>query len=180
MNCPSCKKRSLKPAKLEYGLPGYTCSHCHGFLLDVLTYRSWLESQPKEGEAKKLTPQSVEDTASAILCPKCSKIMTKYRISGEVENKLDLCSSCGELWFDAGEWNLLNQLDLSSKIPQILSEPWQKVIRSDSLEQAIEKKFEAMFGKTDYAKIREFREWMAGHQKCVQLQDYLNRANRSR
>lgn len=175
MQCPSCKKSSLKPAKLEDGLPGYTCSECEGFLIDILSYRQWIESKPEAQQSKKSKIENVEDSRNAILCPKCSKIMTKYRMSGEVANKLDLCNDCGEIWLDGGEWQMLEQLDLASKIPQILSEPWQRSVRKEQLGQPVEKKFEATVGAVDYQKISEFRNWMLSHEKASEILNYLAR-----
>lgn len=179
MNCPSCKVRTLLPATIEYDLPGYSCSYCQGYLLDILVYRAWLEKQSSDTKSKRIIPKEIADSKDALLCPKCSKVMIKFRISGQVSNKLDLCSHCGELWFDGGEWALLNQLDLQTKIPNILSEPWQIRARSENIEKAVESKFKALFGKSDYTKIQEFREWMFSHEKWLKILEYINRPKRN-
>jgi Zn-finger nucleic acid-binding protein len=178
MDCPSCDKQPLRPAKLDDRLPGYACSQCGGFLLDILTYRSWMESEPAEPGRGDSVPEAdtAGDSKGAILCPKCGRMMSKYRIAGDVENRLDLCNYCGGLWFDGGEWELLKRLDLASKVPQILSQPWQKQVRAQSLRQSVEKRFAALFGP-DYEKIHEFRRWMRKHANAAQIKAYINRSD---
>lgn len=175
MYCPSCKKRELKPTKLDVGLPAYGCANCHGVLIDLLAYRVWTESHAPTAQHKTVTPQATEDTKRAFACPKCSKLMTKYRIADEVENKVDLCSYCGEIWLDGGEWELLVDLDLQRSIPQILSEPWQKGIRKRHAAQSVEEKFEALLGAADYEKVNAFRAWMFAHEHAPEIQDFLHR-----
>ena len=112
MDCPSCKKRLLKATRIASGLPGYICSSCQGCLIDILAYRMWLEGRPSHKKSQVDLPKCVEDSSKAVMCPKCAKIMMKFNISGDVNNRLDLCSYCGEVWLDGGEWQLLEQLTI--------------------------------------------------------------------
>lgn len=180
MDCPSCDSKPLKPLKIEEGLPGYACSDCQGILVDILNYRLWTEKRPDDTPPITFNAEQISDSQRSLLCPKCSSIMLKYRISGNVDNRLDLCSNCGELWLDGGEWHLLAQLDLQSKIPQIVSSPWQQSIRREEIKQSIETKFENLFGKEDYLKIKAFKDWMISNDKSDQIRDYLNRGQHAK
>lgn len=175
MDCPACKKRSLKATRIAHGLPGYTCSSCQGCLIDILSYRMWLEGRPPGNTSQADLPECVEDSSKAVMCPKCAKIMMKFNISGDVNNRLDLCSYCGEVWLDGGEWQLLEQLNLTDKLPQIFSDPWQKQIRKGKIEQGIEQKYESILGQEVYQKVKQFREWLLEQKRSSEILDYLNR-----
>ena len=86
MHCPKCKNENLKPTKLEEGLPVMGCPKCEGGLLSLLYYRDWAERVSFDGSAE--TPSSdissESDTKTALSCPKCSRLMTKYSLSGEL------------------------------------------------------------------------------------------------
>lgn len=175
MNCPLCHTDSLRPAKLEPDLSGYRCCSCKGFLLDLAAYRNWAGRHRQDENPQPIALAPAEDSKGALVCPKCSAIMMKYRISGEVDNRLDLCTACGQLWLDGGEWGLLQRLDLAASIPRLLSDSWQKRIRAEGLERSVEAKFEALFGSADYARIAEFRRWMRAHPQAKRIREYLNR-----
>lgn len=175
MECPLCKTDSLRPAKLQPQLAGYRCGGCGGSSVDVMAYRNWLERRPQDENAQPIALAPAEDSKGALVCPKCSAVMLKYRVSGEVDNRLDLCSSCGQLWLDGGEWSLLQRLELATKIPQILSSSWQKRIHAEGLERLVEAQYEALFGSEDYGKITEFRRWIRSHPQASQIINYLNR-----
>ena len=65
--------------------------------------------------------EEVQDTNAAITCPKCARLMTKYKMSGFVANRLDVCPGCDEAWLDGGEWELLKALELSRKMPLVFT-----------------------------------------------------------
>lgn len=47
MNCYSYVGWRLRPIRLEHGLPARGCHRCGGVHIDLLAYRSWLESMPE-------------------------------------------------------------------------------------------------------------------------------------
>lgn len=175
MQCPTCHNQTLKPVKLAQGLPGYSCSACKGSLIELLSYRMWIEHKPVHVDSQPHEPEEIHDSQQAILCPKCSTIMSKYRISGDVGNRVDACGHCGEIWLDGGEWELLEQLDLSSKLPQILSMPWQLSIRKAELGDPVEQRFAELLGTDDYSRVKAFREWMQTHSRKADIREYLAR-----
>src|SRR2546430_8580683 len=97
---------------IEDFLPSMGWGTCHGALVSLLHYRHWAE-QEKEAtaEAAGVRPTvETTDTTEAIVCTKCSRVMTKYKISGAVANRVDVCSTCDDAWLDGGEWELLGAL----------------------------------------------------------------------
>jgi len=179
MICPSCKKGPLRPTKLEESLPALSCTQCHGFLLSMLSYRMWVESNPNSvNQTHDHEIEELNDSSKAMTCPKCQKFMSKYRISGETLNKLDSCGNCGELWIDNGEWQLLQSLGLINKLSSILSDPWQSNIRKQDHESSYESRYEKLLGEKEYSKIREFRDWLRKHKHIIEIKNYIARINR--
>jgi len=177
MNCPLCKNHVLKPITLADDLPAEGCSHCQGALVSLLSYRVWLERHPVDAQlaAERQLGSVIEavDTAHALICPKCSGIMNKYRIAAETENKIDLCVRCNDVWLDKGEWALIQLLELADKLPRIFYDSWQKQIRTTHSHALKEQKFKELLGD-DYAEIVRIRGWINGHEQRRALLDYLN------
>ena len=177
MNCPSCKQGYLKPIKITDGLPAMACNQCQGYLLSMLSYRLWIENNPQ-----LLKPESklelLDETTQVVICPKCQVLMTKYRISGATQNKLDSCGNCGELWIDNGEWELLLSLGIAGRLSSILATPWQKNIHQQQSESNYEQRFKDLLGSEEYQKLRDFRDWIKQHKHQQELTSYMARINR--
>lgn len=174
MNCPSCKKRTLIPTKLAYGLPSFSCNSCGGSLIEILSYRMWCEGNT-EKQAKKYQAKEISTTDSkhTLVCPKCDKIMTKFQMSADTTNKIDLCSQCGRFWLDGGEWNLLGNINLENDITSIFNEPWQKLIKKQLSLKSFEDKYRERIGEVDFIKAKNFRNWVNTHSNKKILLEYL-------
>ncbi len=183
MQCPSCKNNRLKATKLEDGLPVNGCDKCGGAIISLLHYRDWAErtlhdqDQPNEQDeqivAEARDAASDTDSRSALVCPKCSKIMTKFNISGCTKNRLDLCTTCDEAWLDAGEWELLKALSLSKDIPSVFTDPWQRKVRKEIGEIKLKDRFTKIVGEADMEKAEEVRTWLKEHDKRTEILFYL-------
>src|SRR5262245_61148104 len=102
MQCPACEKGALHPNRFEHGLPCYLCSDCRGALLSLSPYVDWMVSQPKGPAAVSAPTFEIEhvDSKEALSCPKCSRIMIKYKVLADAQHGLDFCFSCEEVWLD--------------------------------------------------------------------------------
>lgn len=174
MQCPSCNSNSLKPIKLQIGLPARQCQKCSGVLIDLLSYREWAEDY-SHNSANQQQLMEVEDNSKALVCPKCSKIMLKFRIAGSTLNKIDVCSSCDEAWLDSGEWQLLGSLALQDKLNTIFTEPWQTSIRENDIEISHKTRFKELLGNSDYNKLTEIKDWINGHPQKADLIRFILR-----
>ncbi len=175
MRCPSCSDRDLQPTKLHHGLPAYGCNHCHGVLVDLLTYRHWAETRSDEddvvhGEGE--TASLIEGNSQALVCTKCSHIMTKFSISGATSNKIDVCATCHDAWLDAGEWQLLGALHLQGKLAEIVTDPWQKALRAQSVASMREERLQTLFGD-ELPRLKALRDWLAEHPAREQALRFL-------
>ncbi|MGA7537763.1 MAG: hypothetical protein WBW93_03240 [Steroidobacteraceae bacterium] len=99
--------------------------------------------------------------------------MAKYKLSGRISNRLDVCSTCDEAWLDGGEWELLEVLQLSHKIPAIFTDAWQRRIRREITEETRREMLTRMIGADGTAKVEEFRAWLAKNKDRSQILTYL-------
>ncbi len=174
MKCPRCTTPDLKPTMIEEYLPAMACGDCEGSLVSLLYYRHWAETQkPPEGAPLGTKKIETEDSTAALKCPKCARIMTKYKVSGTVSNRLDVCPSCDEAWLDKGEWELLEALQLSHKLPAIFTEAWQRRIRNELSEQTRRGILIRTIGAEDAAKVEEFRKWLGMSKNKTDILVYL-------
>lgn len=162
MKCPVCKNPELRPTMIEEMLPSMGCEQCKGTLVALLYYRHWAEHHKPEHDANPPAPvtEVPADTTNAVRCPKCERIMTKYRLSGTVANRLDVCSLCDEAWLDGGEWELLEQLQLSDKLPAVFTDTWQRKIRKEGTERTRQEILRRTVGDVVADKVESIRAWL--------------------
>jgi Zn-finger nucleic acid-binding protein len=178
VKCPHCKTSDLKPTMIEEGLPAMGCGTCHGSLVSLLYYRHWAETQKApSGEASDAAADlETTDTTTAITCPKCDRLMAKYKLTGRVSNRVDVCSTCDESWLDGGEWQLLEALQLSLKMPAIFTDAWQRRIRHELTEDTRRSILTRAIGEDATAKVEEFRAWLTKNKHKSQIMTYLYRS----
>lgn len=163
MQCPKCKSSELRAARIESDLPAAGCPNCKGALVSLLYYRDWAErhaNDPVDLADDHAVDEDVLDTSTAITCPKCARLMTKYKISGTVSNRLDVCPGCDEAWLDGGEWALLKALELAKKMPQVFTEAWQRNIRRQVAEDTRRNILKKVIGEDALTKTESFKEWL--------------------
>ena len=177
MKCPVCKTPELRPTMIEEMLPAMACEQCRGSLVGLLYYRHWAEHHkpPSDASGPATVSELPADTTTALRCPKCERIMTKYRLSGTVANRLDVCSICDEAWLDGGEWQLLEQLQLSDKLPAVFTDAWQRKIRTESSERMRQEILRRDIGAEDAGKVETIRTWLSGHPAKSMILTYLYR-----
>ncbi len=176
MKCPRCKTPDLKPTMIDENLPAAGCASCHGSLVSLVYYRHWAETQkpPPESTAEDTTISiETSDSTTALMCPKCSRVMMKYKLTGTVSNRLDVCSLCDEAWLDGGEWELLEALQLSLLMPAIFTDAWQRRIRREVVEGTRRQVLERMIGDDGVAKVEEFKEWLVQNKHKSDIMVYL-------
>jgi Zn-finger nucleic acid-binding protein len=175
MKCPHCHTTDLMPTMIEEYLPAMGCGTCHGGLVSLLYYRHWAETQkePAGEQTKPATAVETTDTTSAVTCPKCERVMTKYKIDGAISNRVDVCATCDEAWLDGGEWELLEALHLSLKIPAIFSDAWQRRIRNELSAETRRSILTRMIGEDGTKRVEEFRTWLEGSGHKSHVLTYL-------
>ena len=184
LNCYHCVSSPLLPIKLDDTLPALGCIDCQGIYRDLLTYRNWLERQPKGAEKQanevsaidtEINIDELDNTENALVCQRCRKFMLKYRINNEHENTINVCHTCDDVWLDRGEWQLLKHLNMQDKLTDVMSEPWQKQLRNEAREQAFIKIYEQKLGD-DFERVNEFANWVVSHPKKSEILHYLSQS----
>jgi Zn-finger nucleic acid-binding protein len=115
------------------------------------------------------------ETVGAITCPKCSRIMMKYKLTGRVSNRLDVCTLCDDAWLDGGEWELLEALHLSHRIPAIFTEQWQRRIRSEQSEELRRSILVRGIGEAGLVRVEEFKRWLVQAPNRSEIMAFLIR-----
>lgn len=176
MKCPRCKTHDLLPTLIEEYLAAMACPECHGSLVSLLYYRHWAETQKADAlQAPGTNVSRPRDTTTALMCPKCSRVMAKYKLVGDLDNRLDVCSTCDEAWLDDGEWELLEQLQLSHTMPSIFTDAWQRRLRNEKTEETRRSILKTTVGEAAAAKIEEFRAWLNAQKSKSTILTYLYR-----
>lgn len=174
MHCVNCKNSKLEPRELEPGLVAAGCLSCDGALVSLMNYRFWADRYAASSVASGLAGEAeVNESESVHACPKCSRLMMKYQIGAETNHKLDLCGSCDEAWLDKGEWQLLKTLDLQGKLPKIFTDAWQRNIRKQRQENALNERYEKLLGEESFAKVKQFRDWLLQQNNRDAIKQYL-------
>ncbi|MCO4759818.1 MAG: hypothetical protein KC477_17485 [Oceanospirillaceae bacterium] len=167
----------MVPVKIEENLVASGCKRCDGALLSLVTYRNWAEQHRIQHDEVVVSGDvQTDENGKALVCPKCSRLMTKFRIGVDIENRVDLCGSCDEAWLDSGEWTLLKQLELQDKLPGIFTEEWQRRARLKHTQGVFKTEYEGTFG-SDYSQIKEIRTWIVEHPKKAEILRYLSNAD---
>ncbi len=174
--CPKCENSGLVHTLLAESLPAHSCRECGGTLLGLVTYRRWRDlattaHEPIPGHIEAVDPS---DTGDAIPCPKCQRVMTKYRISASTRNRIDYCVACEEIWLDDGEWDLVANLVGTARLAAILSKSWQYRIQTEQAESMEAERLKSAFG-SDYERIQEIREWLKAHPARAEIIAFLGR-----
>lgn len=179
MKCPSCKGYELQANEIEVGLLAAEFVKCEGKLLSIMHYQYWLEKffifhhddiEAASVEVKKLAPV---DSHEAKLCPKCSRLMSKFQIEHDIDNRLDMCAACEEVWLDKGEWQLLKSLDLQSDLPKIFTDAWQRKIRIQKREEYQKERYIGLLGEDDFNKVDNFQRWVNAHPEKLLIRQYI-------
>jgi Zn-finger nucleic acid-binding protein len=162
---------------IEEMLPAMGCAACKGSLVSLLYYRHWIEQhrpQDAPSASTELT-EAAADTATAMRCPKCERIMSKFKLAGSVDNRVDLCALCSEAWLDRGEWELLEQLQLSDKLPAVFTDTWQRKLRHEKSEQTRQSLLKKTIGGEAASKVEDFRSWLNAQNLKSTILTYLYR-----
>jgi len=164
---------------MEQGLSAMGCNECQGVFVSLLYYRDWAERSGiaagiENVQAEEVKVEGAENTHAAMGCPKCSRIMTKYRISSGHDNRLDLCANCDEAWLDRGEWSLLKSLNLGAKMPTVFTEQWQRQVRQQVTEESRRQRFVGMLGEETITEADKVRQWIAKEPKRAEILQYLS------
>jgi Zn-finger nucleic acid-binding protein len=154
----------LRPTVLDEGLVCQHCDSCGGSWVNMQDYIQWHDQHTSEANLA-ITQEDVdiEDTSAVLICPQCNQIMGKFRVSAELDHRMDQCASCGGFWLDKGEWKYLQRFNLHTRINTIFTENWQRKIREDTFKRNAEKRYLTKFGVVTYQQAKELKDYLIGN-----------------
>ena len=175
MRCSSCGEGDLVAGRFEHGLPCYLCSNCGGALLSLSPYVDWMTRQAREEATAQDGPFEYDgsDTKHAMCCPKCSRIMIKYRVQEGGSHGLDYCFGCEEVWLDRGEWDYLKAHGLHLSITAVTTDAWQRKLREQASARQREERFRAAIGPDAFEEVRRIHAWLQWHPARGEILRYL-------
>jgi Zn-finger nucleic acid-binding protein len=160
MKCPNCKADPLLPGSIEPDLPAYTCGQCAGALLSLSPYIGWSLRQPQLPQLPPPFEPVIHDSRQALLCPKCSRVMVKFKVLADAVHNLDFCFNCEEVWLDAGEWDYLRNQNLQTHITAISTDTWQRKLREQVGAHIRAEKFKESIGAAAFPQVEQFGQWL--------------------
>lgn len=166
MNSPIEPHAPLVAVELEQGLNAWRDPVSGGVYLKAADYWEWLAHQP--GRLETLPPRgthspNTEDPeCPARICPETGALMTRFRVGHGFTFLIDR-SPTGGFWLDAGEWEALKAQSLHDEVHRVFTSSWQKTVRTEARQDALERLLRAQIGTEDYDRAAAFRDWLAQH-----------------
>ena len=176
MKCPVCKTVALHSLESEELPQRLICDTCGGQWVKSFQYWKWLkthgESLP-EKPAEEGVQLPVSDSTKAKLCPECGHLLTMKKVGHGVDFHVDRCATCGGIWFDRNEWEILESRNLHDDVHFIFSSTWQRKVSDEENQRTYEKRIETLLGEQDFARVKDFKEWTATHPKRNTIMAFL-------
>jgi Zn-finger nucleic acid-binding protein len=113
------------------------------------------------------------DLNKAKICPECEHILIKYKVSKNLNFYIECCGTCGGVWLDTNKWDIIYENDLYLKIYDIFTHFWQKKIRDEHKSEYFDKMYKNKFGRLDYEKLKDFKNWIEKKDNKKECIDFL-------
>ena len=137
--CPKEGRIDLQEQELAPGLTASACPSCGGTWIQPEHYATWQSQQIGPESELKVTvlpltlktdfqPSPLDNRAA--LCPDCRSYLVRGRVNlPQGSFFVERCPNCKGIWCDAGEWDVLKQLELHAHIEFLFSPDWQAEVR---------------------------------------------------
>lgn len=114
-----------------------------------------------------------EDTTRALLCPKCRRIMLKFKFDSDTDHGIDVCTHCEEVWLDEGEWHYLRVHDIHESLPTVFTDPWQRHLREARTRKVMQGEWRKKLGGPDFDETMRIHQWLTSHPKRASILSFL-------
>lgn len=176
MRCPDCKV-TLAPQLLGSGLKTLACGECQGEWLTFDEHLRWLESSEHAlSPAQRESPSAaaappIEDPAPKRprLCPRCSRILRRLKISLDLPFTLDRCGTCNGLWFERGELEAIESGGMLPRLYHHLNDVAQHRLLTEGVRRELERQCREAVGDEAFERVLVFRDWLNAHPQKLRL-----------
>ena len=103
--------------------------------------------------------------------------MLKFKFSSGLNHGLDVCIHCEDVWLDRGEWEYLKVRQIHGELPSIFTDPWQRRLRVERTEQALETEWLRKLGEKEFAEAERVHKWLRDHPKRDALVAFVTNKN---
>lgn len=160
VKCTNCAAQAdFVTLELAPGLSGRRCPSCRGTLLEMTEYRRWSALlAPPVNAAAAPAPQ---EQAGSRNCPRCSRVLLRYRVSADTAFHIDRCPNCQLVWFDAGEWESMVAAGLAARLIEVMSDTWQREVHAKERSRHHEAALRDRHGDACIDEILRIRTWLA-------------------
>jgi Zn-finger nucleic acid-binding protein len=141
MQCPKCRSELANGILGDLLLTKH-CQECLGDWISGHNYQTWKSERPAIPSNPDVLAQNYHldydpspFDAKAASCPDCGRIMARGKITLRQPFYIEHCQSCGGIWCDRGEWDVLEKLQLHMNIAQIFSGMWQSQVRASHMQE---------------------------------------------
>ncbi|MDH3493402.1 MAG: zf-TFIIB domain-containing protein [Acidobacteriota bacterium] len=179
MKCPACTNTELEFRDIDVGLGAGVCSNCKGRWVSLESYHAWLEfaDHRPATEVEENMTEPVTKYDKARICPRCRRILTKYKIAVESPLKIDRCSNCAGAWLDAADWAALKSMKFHAALDRIFTDHWQNSISREETRQTLTAIYKRKFGPENFERVREFKKWVFDQENHEELLSYIRDRN---
>lgn len=121
MKCPKCGSERFEAIDTAEGVELDFCADCGGVLFDAREVAEYFELDRDIPDLKAVKAAA---KWSGIVCPKCGGKWAELPYKAGEDLLIDLCTGCGVIWLDKGEFPKLEAIAAS------LDRPSSKVLRA--------------------------------------------------
>ena len=113
-------------------------------------------------------------------CPMDGSMLSRAEIDlGDAHSRihLDRCASCRGVWFDAGEWSSLAELELLEHIDEFWTAEWRARQRRERNEANYDRRLRDAFGSELYDALQDVARRIKGHERRSQALAFIREAS---
>ena len=166
MKCPVCNKHTLSDFELDHMFFGYRCSECQGCWIKGFQYWRWINDHRHELREKPIESTAnlqVVDSEQAKICIECRHLMIRNKVGHGISFYIDKCSTCGSIWLDKNEWEVLKSRNLHDEIHRIFTSVWQRDNRMKEKQANYQVLLTKALGEEDLEKLKMIKSWISKH-----------------
>ena len=173
---PVCPGTTMQGGEIEPGLLAYTCPKSGGVWIPLQSYLAWKahHENDKSDSPTGCVPVPTDDSKRrALICPESGRVLIRYRVGHGLKFHVNHSPETGGIWLERGEWEALKSKGLHVELNLIFTAPYQRQIRTEEHEEALDQTFRDRIGHADFGKIAAFKRWLADHPKRGHIRSYL-------